>query len=61
MKKEMINKCKNGHFYIGDHCPHCGESKVEELEIRDGDCIFCGQLCPDGAYGCQTPDPIILH
>ena len=56
---EKIYKCKNGHYYIGTKCPHCGEEKpVDEYEQRPGDCIACGQLCPDGAYACNTPSPI---
>ncbi len=57
--EKKISKCKNGHYYQGDTCPHCGEKvAVEEYEQREGDCIACGQLCPDGAYGCNEPSPI---
>lgn len=57
MKK--ICKCKNGHYYIEKKCPYCGEDKPVELyDRRAGDCIACGQLCPDGAYACNKPSPI---
>lgn len=55
---EVINMCKNGHYFLEGVCPHCGEPVVETLELRKGDCIRCGQLCPDGAYACHEPVPV---
>ena len=58
MEEKKIFKCKNGHYFQGNICPFCGESKEEEYPEREGDCILCGQLCPDGGYACNTPMPI---
>lgn len=57
---KSIKKCANMHFWIkGEMCPVCGTMFVELVEYRNGDCIACGQLCPDGGYCCTDPAPII--
>ena len=56
-----ISRCSNGHYFLGsqrDVCPHCGASAVASYEYRSGDCVACGALCPDGAYCCDTPQPV---
>jgi hypothetical protein len=54
-----IYKCKNGHHFINDEiCPYCNEPFEKKIEYQRGDCIFCGQLCPNYAYGCNHPNPI---
>ena len=58
MIDKKIYKCKNDHYFQGEKCPLCGERKVKEYEQRPGDCIYCGHLCPDGAYACNSPTPL---
>lgn len=55
-----IYKCKNGHYSIKQLCPICGKNVVECFELRNGDCVACGQLCQDGAYACDKPEPIVF-
>ena len=57
---KSINKCVNLHFWLkGEKCPFCGEPASEQVEYRSGDCIACGQLCPDSGYCCTDPAPVI--
>lgn len=58
MKVSNINKCANSHYFVEEVCPFCGANATEKLEAREGDCVKCGQLCPDGAYGCNEPEPM---
>ena len=59
MGKKIINKCKNGHFFINNkYCPICKEPKKEQIDYNVGDCVDCGMLCPGYAYGCNQPNPI---
>lgn len=59
MKEKKIYKCSENHYYVReDICPFCGKSAVEEIEQRPGDCVECGQLCPDGVYACNNPVPL---
>ena len=54
-----INVCLNKHYFIKqDICPFCGKEKTESVDLRKGDCITCGQLCPKNAYGCNDPSPL---
>jgi len=55
---KMIRKCEEGHYFLEEKCPYCGKEVKECYEERDGDCIACGQLCPDGGYMCSEPYPI---
>lgn len=59
MGEEKILKCNNAHYFIGEKCPICGEDAIEEFQKNEGDCVACGQLCPEGGYACATPQPII--
>lgn len=52
-----IYRCTAGHFFLSETCPFCGQSKVQEIEYRSGDCIRCGNLCPEHAYGCNENEP----
>lgn len=53
-----INVCSEKHYFLGESCPFCGKSIIENVEYREGDCIACGQLCPEFAYGCDNPSQI---
>ena len=54
-----IKKCAKMHFWIkGEKCPFCGGVCVEQVEYRSGDCISCGQLCPESGYCCTDPAPL---
>lgn len=56
----VIYICISGHYYSEDGmCPHCGKVAVRNVEYRNGDCCFCGVLCPGHAYGCDDPQPIV--
>lgn len=57
-----INICKNGHYYVlKDYCPLCGETLASVVSYRSGDCIKCGELCPEYAYACKNPDPELFN
>lgn len=58
MVVKNINKCSKGHYFFENVCPFCGENACKKVEVRVGDCIKCGQLCPDGAYACNNPEPM---
>lgn len=54
---KTINVCKNNHHFIDSElCPFCNEEVESQIERMEGDCIFCGQLCPIYAYGCNIPN-----
>lgn len=53
-----IHKCSKGHFFTSNTCPFCGDSTSTPLEVREGDCVKCGQLCADGTYACNEPEPL---
>ena len=60
--KFLIHRCKNGHHYINKEiCPYCDEASQNTFEYRQGDCIHCGQLCPEYAYACNDFKPIKIH
>jgi hypothetical protein len=52
----FIKECPNNHHFMDDVCPFCGEMFVKEHKARKGDCIVCGVLCPENAYGCNVPN-----
>lgn len=55
--EKTINICKNNHYFIdSDLCPFCNEEIENQIERMEGDCIFCGQLCPIYSYGCNIPN-----
>lgn len=58
MKEKIISECENNHYFLGGVCPYCGKPVKKTYEYRPGDCIYCGQLCIEGAYGCNSPVPI---
>ncbi len=59
MDTKKIYVCAEKHHYVTEgRCPFCGKEFVEALELRSGDCVKCGQLCPDGAYACNDSSPI---
>ncbi len=59
MEEKKIYVCINKHHYLeGGKCPFCGADYVKVEELRAGDCVKCGQLCPDGAYACNESLPI---
>lgn len=54
--------CANGHYFLEiDRCPFCGDQPSRVVEYRSGDCISCGQLCPEFAYGCDHPRPLDIQ
>ena len=59
-KVEIIAKCLNEHYFLRftDLCPRCGGEIEETFSYLEGDCVSCGLLCPEYAYGCCTPIPI---
>lgn len=58
-EKITIYMCSNEHHFLSDkECPFCSEKPIKEIEYREGDCIHCGLLCPEYAYGCANPKPI---
>ncbi|MFA4973009.1 MAG: hypothetical protein WC683_10365 [bacterium] len=54
-----IGRCELGHWFIGAVCSICLSPAVGVVESRPGDCIDCGCLCPEYAYGCTQPHPIV--
>ncbi len=59
-----IHVCSNNHyFYVSKNdentaCPFCNEKSIRMVEYRAGDCIACGNLCPEYAYGCTDSKPL---
>ena len=58
MEVLKIFKCRNGHYFKTNICPYCGGAIEKVFEQKDGDCINCGQLCPEEAYCCNNPVPL---
>ena len=57
--RAYINRCENNHCWISsDRCPFCNKKAIEKIEMQQGDCVSCGQLCPVYAYCCTNPAPI---
>ena len=54
----VINRCNQDHYFILEKCPFCGGCPTGAVPYRTGDCIRCGVLCGELAYGCDVPDPI---
>ena len=57
-EEKKIYECPNKHFFVSKTCPFCDSKPVKEHEYRPGDCVSCGNLCPENAYGCNEPCPI---
>ncbi len=61
---KKIHVCPNNHYFYAlkkeriTKCPFCNEESVKIVEYRVGDCIACGHLCPEYAYGCTDPNPL---
>lgn len=56
---KIIHKCENNHFFINsDLCPFCTGKIKENIEYMQGDCVYCGQLCSENTYCCNSPRPI---
>lgn len=55
MVNKKINKCENGHYFTSTECKFCKGKIVEQIDAQEGDCIICGQLCPEYAYCCSLP------
>lgn len=56
MESKKIYKCENSHYSTNDSkCKHCGGKIIAVIEARYGDCVACGQLCPENAYCCDIP------
>lgn len=56
---DQILRCPNGHYFVEtSQCPHCGAEACDAFELREGDCVYCGELCPGYAYGCTLPTPL---
>lgn len=59
MNDIKIYKCPNNHHWLNStFCPFCGNEPTKTIKYNPGDCIKCGCLCPEYAYGCNTPEPI---
>lgn len=54
----VIRKCAAGHHFVSDSCDLCSAPVVAEYPYRAGDCIACGVLCGEQAYGCTSPAPL---
>jgi len=62
MTMYAISICQNNHYFFGDiKCPICGKVSEKSVEYREGDCVFCGKLCPEHAYACTEPSPIDIN
>ena len=58
---DLIKVCEEGHHWFKeDSCPFCGKDVKDTVEYREGDCIKCGCLCPNYAYGCTSPEPLVI-
>ena len=49
-KKKFIYICENGHYSEQKICPHCKKKFIKFIEYMEGDCVYCGNLCPGYAY-----------
>jgi hypothetical protein len=56
----VIRKCAAGHHFMSDTCDLCDSGVVKEYPYRVGDCIACSALCGEQAYGCTSPDPLVI-
>lgn len=45
------------HYFIDSNiCLYCHEKAIKFIVAKSGDCIDCGQLCPENAYCCNIPN-----
>ena len=60
MRDQCIRRCREGHFFVTELCPFCELPALNFYSYQDGDCVACGCLCPDYAYGCNSYSPLTI-